>query len=126
MDMSYYARSAPEDFGLYASATSGYIEARARTSATPRPICLGAGRTERPAMPCAVRRQPLTRGDEMLGEPNARTLLARTCLCLRPKELCMLLSQQFSTLNVVEKHPTLLRVSLCRVIRRRDFSEHLI
>jgi len=38
----------------------------------------------------------------MLGEPAAGALLARMTLCLRPKELCMLLGNQGSRLDVVE------------------------
>jgi hypothetical protein len=43
----------------------------------------------------------------MLGKPTAGTLLAGVPLCLRPEELCMLLSDDVSSLDVVEKHSQL-------------------
>src|SRR5205085_10551941 len=68
----------------------------------------GAGR---PTTRGALRRQPNSRRDQMLGKPTAGTVLAGVPLCLRPEERYMLLSDDVSSLDVVEKHSTLLHVS---------------
>ena len=67
--------------------------------------------TSERGQPLPNRFEPHTRGDQPLGKPTARTMLARVPLCLRPKELCMLLSDDVATLDVVKKHSTLLHVS---------------